>query len=131
MFKIICEYKSIDHFTYVFSLSALYCQCIVLPLKTTWQSIIGSSGLFSFISLCFYFQLVIGCLLINWLINVDEQQAKLKVLVPIHSLIPQIFSHMWRFCTRSWVLFRRLCVWSFMCKLSVVWEKSVKNSLGN
>ena len=35
------------------------------------------------------------------------------------------------FGTRRWVIFRRLYVWSFMRKLFVVWEKSVKNPLGN
>ncbi len=54
----------------------------------------------------------------------------LKVLVLIHSFIPSIFFFLHTyggFGTRSWVIFRRLYVWSFMHKLSVVWEKSVKN----
>ncbi len=57
----------------------------------------------------------------------------LKVLVPIHSLIPPPI------CskdngdngTKSSVIFRRLYVGSFMHKLCVVWEKSVDNPLKN
>ncbi len=43
----------------------------------------------------------------------------LKVLVLIHSLIPQLFSNIRRFWYQSWVIFRRLCVWNFMRKVSV------------
>ena len=37
--------------------------------------------------------------------------------VPIHSFIPQLFQRYGDFCTRCWVIFRRLQVWSGMCKL--------------
>ena len=39
----------------------------------------------------------------------------LRVLVPIHSRIPQLFSNiiMEIFGTISWLIFRRLCVWFF------------------
>ncbi len=46
--------------------------------------------------------------------------AKLKVLVPILSLIPQLFSNTWRFWYQSWVIFRRLYVWNFMRKVCLV-----------
>ncbi len=55
-----------------------------------------------------------------------DAQTTLKVFVPIHSLIPQLFSNInyGDFDTKSWVIFRRLYVWNVIkCAKSVLFRR--------